>query len=797
MSEFSSVYYVVHPSKGLIPFYGDFASKQDILDAIGQLGGTFKPLVVSSLPDAGEDGFIYFVPNGVDAGDNQHNEYLYFNGRWELIGSTGIDLTGFATEEALNTHTSNSSIHVTAIDRNRWDSKQDAGDYATNTDLTTGLASKQDAGDYATNTALTTGLAKKQDVGDYATNTALKEGLATKQDVGDYATNSDLTSGLATKVNTAEFSTHTNNGDIHVTLDDKSVWNSAPTNLKLHTGDSDIHVTAKDKAKWNAKQDAGDYATNTALTEGLATKQDVGDYATNTALTEGLATKQAVGDYATNTALTEGLATKQDVGDYATNEALATGLATKQDAGDYATTDELTTHTGNTVIHVTQEDRDRWDAGSNEGVEASIAEVSGNLTTHTGNSDIHVTAEDKEKWNSLPTQLDVTNSVNDAKASLQSDLLTHTGNAAIHVTTEDKANWNAKQDAGDYATNDALTAGLATKQDVGSYATTNELATGLATKQDAGDYATTDELASHTSDTEIHVTAEDKARWDAGSNEGVEASISEVKDSLGTHVGDTSIHVTTDEKDAWNAKQGAISTVNVSKSDDASSIADGALNVNLPTDWFTQADIDLSDYAKTAEVVTLAGTQTISGVKTFSSAPKYASVLTSSSTDSYLVNKATLYRSVPVGAFMWFCGTEVPTGWLECDGSSLSRTSYAKLYAVIGTTYGEGDGDGKTFSLPDLTTVGRFIRSRTASNTVGTCQHDMFITLSGSVGAICSASTVNSHTGVLSWGGVASSGLSLTSAQNWSNIVLNTSSISKSGSEVRPYNLALIACIKY
>jgi hypothetical protein len=670
MSEFSSVYYVVHPSKGLIPFYGDFASKKDILDAIGQLGGTFKPLVVSSLPDAGEDGFIYFVPNGVDAGDNQHNEYLYFNGRWELIGSTGIDLTGFATEEALNTHTSNSSIHVTATDRNRWDSKQDAGDYATNTDLTTGLASKQDAGDYATNTALTTGLAKKQDVGDYATNTALKEGLATKQDVGDYATNSDLTSGLATKVNTAEFSTHTNNGDIHVTLDDKSVWNSAPTNLKLHTGDSDIHVTAKDKAKWNAKQDAGDYATNTALTEGLATKQDVGDYATNTALTEGLATKQAVGDYATNTALTEGLATKQDVGDYATNEALATGLATKQDAGDYATTDELTTHTGNTVIHVTQEDRDRWDAGSNEGVEASIAEVSANLTTHTGNSDIHVTAEDKEKWNSLPTQLDVTNSVNDAKASLQSDLLTHTGNAAIHVTTEDKAIWNAKQDAGDYATNDALTAGL-------------------ATKQDAGSYATTDELASHTSDTEIHVTAEDKARWDAGSNEGVEASISEVKDSLGTHVGDTSIHVTTDEKDAWNAKQGAISTVNVSKSDDASSIADGALNVNLPTDWFTQAEIDTSDF------VTLSGDQTITGNKFLKGGvAAYSAVMFVNSTSSGDETIGSIYPSSTSYPFVflkpaYFSGTQnvfknnvIVGGQVTAGAASignLATTGYAKI----------------------------------------------------------------------------------------------------------------------
>ena len=42
----------------------------------------------------------------------------------------------------------------------------------------------------------------------------------------------------------------------------------------------------------NNFQPTGDYATNTALTDGLATKQDTGDFATNTALTDGLATKQ-------------------------------------------------------------------------------------------------------------------------------------------------------------------------------------------------------------------------------------------------------------------------------------------------------------------------------------------------------------------------------------------------------------------------------------------------------------------------------------------------------------------------
>ena len=52
-----------------------------------------------------------------------------------------------------------------------------------------------------------------------------------------------------------------------------------------------------------------------------------------------------------------------------------------------------------------------------------------------------------------------------------------------------------------------------------------------------------------------------------------------------------------------------------------------------------------------------------------------------------------------------FAGSTAPTGWLMCDGSAVSRTDYATLFSVIGTTYGTGDGS-TTFNLPDMR--GRF-----------------------------------------------------------------------------------------
>ena len=56
--------------------------------------------------------------------------------------------------------------------------------------------------------------------------------------------------------------------------------------------------------------------------------------------------------------------------------------------------------------------------------------------------------------------------------------------------------------------------------------------------------------------------------------------------------------------------------------------------------------------------------------------------------------------NLPVGSGMDYFGTEAPYGYLFADGSAISRTEYAELFAIIGTTYGSGDGS-TTFNLPD------------------------------------------------------------------------------------------------
>lgn len=66
----------------------------------------------------------------------------------------------------------------------------------------------------------------------------------------------------------------------------------------------------------------------------------------------------------------------------------------------------------------------------------------------------------------------------------------------------------------------------------------------------------------------------------------------------------------------------------------------------------------------------------------------------------------------PTGTIIAFAGNTLPKGYLLCDGSKVSRTTYKKLFDVIGTTYGAGDGK-TTFTLPNL--IDRFLEGSSAA----------------------------------------------------------------------------------
>jgi microcystin-dependent protein len=136
---------------------------------------------------------------------------------------------------------------------------------------------------------------------------------------------------------------------------------------------------------------------------------------------------------------------------------------------------------------------------------------------------------------------------------------------------------------------------------------------------------------------------------------------------------------------------------------------------------------------------------------------------------------------IPTGQVIYVAFSSAPTGYLKANGAAISRSTYATLFAAIGTTFGVGDGS-TTFNVPDLR--GEFIRgwddSRgiDASRAFGSAQADDFKS--------------HSHTIDAATNKVASSASSLTYG-----IGGTTSTSAVGGTETRPRNIALLACIKF
>lgn len=65
-------------------------------------------------------------------------------------------------------------------------------------------------------------------------------------------------------------------------------------------------------------------------------------------------------------------------------------------------------------------------------------------------------------------------------------------------------------------------------------------------------------------------------------------------------------------------------------------------------------------------------------------------------------NFVSMTNMMPAGAVIPYALGIAPTGYILCDGREISRTSYGKLFSVIGTTFGPGDGS-TTFNVPDMT----------------------------------------------------------------------------------------------
>jgi microcystin-dependent protein len=187
---------------------------------------------------------------------------------------------------------------------------------------------------------------------------------------------------------------------------------------------------------------------------------------------------------------------------------------------------------------------------------------------------------------------------------------------------------------------------------------------------------------------------------------------------------------------------------------------------------------------------------TVTGKAVFTAADVAAALVALGLTDA----------QVPAGQVGHFARATAPSGWLAASGQAVSRTTYAVLFAAVGTTYGAGDGS-TTFNLPDLR--GEFLRGLDSGRGVDTGR---------TLGSAQAAAMLNhTHSGTTTGGdhnhsgGVANTGIYSqvgNATQNLHPIITTTGTGSHShslttgnpsaggGTETRPRNVALLVCIK-
>jgi microcystin-dependent protein len=224
----------------------------------------------------------------------------------------------------------------------------------------------------------------------------------------------------------------------------------------------------------------------------------------------------------------------------------------------------------------------------------------------------------------------------------------------------------------------------------------------------------------------------------------------------------------------------------------------------VPTDLSITQVLDMQ--GSTRGMLPLRGASTWAGL-----APGTAGqVLTMGATDPAWATAV----SVPAGSIVMYAANSPPSGWLECNGASINRTTYAALFAAIGTTF--GSVSGTVFNVPDLR--GHFVRGwdnsrgvdsarafgSSQSNQVG--PHTHTATSSGST------SSDGSHTHTLPYSESAffnslpvfetTTSTGTTAASTGSSgahthtLSISTTVNSNGGTESRPINTALMYIIK-
>ena len=706
-----SVEYVVDGTAHDIVFYhgstridsinaNDFI-KDGMVDNVQISGGN---LVVTFNTDAGKDAI------SIPLSDIFNPDNYYTKTETDALLSAKTDVSTFNTlRNSVTAHTANTTIHVEAADKTRWNAvsaKTNQSDFSAHTANTTVHITSGERTTWNT----VTSKANQNDLTAHTANT----------DVHVEAADKTKWNAVTAKTDISTFNAHTGNTDVHVTTGDKSTWNTVTSkanqsDLTAHTADTSAHVSSTDRTNWNGKANQSDLTAHTADStvhvtaqekEGWNAKLDASEFETFTGVTapDTYLTidefDEVVGSGFTGETITDVILDNEMIVSAALNElndikqeTLVSGVNIKTlnnqsllgrgnieiDPGSILPNAEvlssitwnqidnwdnsyygMTAHTANTTIHVTSTDKTNWNNKVDQDyvddlvgsgfttssitdviisdervIAAAFAELNGKiesgstdaLTAHTANTVIHVTQADRDRWDAGGGGGDPT------------VLTAHTANTAIHVTAEDKTNWNAKLSAVTFnGTAATVSNGVAAIT-----ATLDNVADGTTRK--LSNYATTatvntmnNTITSHTSSTAVHVAAGEKDTWNTVTSKASQTDLNTLSSTTTAHTADSTIHVTSQEKSTWNGKQDAFSNASVLSNISSTNVSQWNSKLSAVTFNGTSATVSNGVAAITATLDNVADgtTRKLSNYATTSAVNTHTATTIPSSTSSQM-----------------------------------------------------------------------------------------------------------------------------------------------------------------
>jgi len=249
--------------------------------------------------------------------------------------------------------------------------------------------------------------------------------------------------------------------------------------------------------------------------------------------------------------------------------------------------------------------------------------------------------------------------------------------------------------------------------------------------------------------------------------------------------------------------------LDTSQTPDELKVYDGAAFVRVDPQGITDADAASKYLQITNAALTylpLAG-GTLTGDLTLTGSPTTTNMASNKGyVDAQIAAIPAVTDQTPAGTVIYSARSTAPTGYIKANGAAISRSTFSVLFAAIGTQYGVGDGS-TTFNVPDLR--GEFIRGWSDGHTVdsgrtlGSNQGDQNLS-HNHTGSSVTGNGAHSHTYDKSAAGSGTEGgnqsvhdfTSSTSVTGNGAHSHGLSISSDGGTEARPRNIALLACIK-